>query len=71
MHHMIKANRETLTKVIDNYVIGYKSKRNRELLKDRLIDGLTFEEIAEKYGMSVRQIKKITYENEELILKHL
>ena len=43
--------------VIDEYI---HKKRNRELLKMRYIDGLTFEELAEKFDLSVRQ-KKILY----------
>lgn len=41
---------------IDDYI--HKSKY-REILGSRLIDGLTFDELADKYGMSVRQIANI------------
>ena len=41
------------------------------MLKDRLIDGMTYEQIAEKHDMSVRQTKNIIYKATEKILKYL
>lgn len=35
------------------------SRRNRELLHDRLIDGEKIADIAEKYELSERQVKNI------------
>lgn len=45
-----------LSAYIDDYV---PSKRNREILKDRLIDGIKVVELSEKYELSERQIKNI------------
>lgn len=45
--------------------------RNRQILVDRLIEGMTYEAIAEKYDMSVRQIKNIVYKNEYTIYRHI
>lgn len=45
-----------LSAYIDDYV---PSKRNRDLLKERLIDGIKISEIAEKYDLSDRQVKNI------------
>ena len=47
------------------------SQRDREILSDRLIDGLTFERLAEKHDMSERQIKNIVYKLQEQLFKHL
>lgn len=47
------------------------SLRDREILLDRLVDGLTFEKLAEKHGMSDRQIKTIVYKAEQILFKHL
>lgn len=71
MKHKINDSAENVRNAIDNYIIGFKALRNREILKDHYIDGLTFEEIAEKHDMSVRQVKKITYDNEPVIIEHL
>lgn len=46
-------------------------QRDRDILSSRLVDGLTFEELAEKYQMSDRQIKRIVYKLQEQLFKHL
>jgi Mor family transcriptional regulator len=45
-----------LSAYIDDYV---PSKRNRDLLKERLIDGIRINVLAEKYELSERQVKYI------------
>ena len=35
------------------------SKRDRLMLKRKLIDGMTYEAIAEEFGMSLEQTKRI------------
>ena len=45
-----------LSAFIDEWVT---SKRNRELLKERLIDGIKIADLSEKYELSERQIKNI------------
>lgn len=47
------------------------NKRNREILKDRLIDGLIFDELSEKHNLSVQQVKSIVYKGKETIFKHM
>ena len=47
------------------------SIRDRTVLEKRLIDGLTFERIAEEADMSVRQIKNIVYKNEKILFSKL
>lgn len=71
MKHRINDSRENIERTIDNYIIGFKAIRNREILKDHYISGMTFEEVAEKHDMSVSQIKKITYDNEPIIIDNL
>lgn len=68
---MINYSRHQIVDLIDEYIVGKNAIRNRDILKDRLIDGLTHEKLAEKYDMSVRQIKNIIYKNEEIVFKHL
>ena len=46
-------------------------ERDRKILELRLIDGRTFEEIAEIVDMSDRQIKRIVYKLQEQLFKHL
>ena len=40
------------------------SERNRSILKRRLVDGITFEKLAEEFDLSVSQIKRIVYKCE-------
>lgn len=47
------------------------SRRDRQVLILRLVDGLTFEKIAEEMDLSVRHTKTIVYKAEEILFKHL
>ena len=47
------------------------SQRDRDILCRRLIDGITFEKLAEEFDMSVRQIKNIVHRNEEILFRHI
>ena len=47
------------------------SERDRRILERRLIDGITFERLAEEFDMSVRQMKSIVYKLQEQLFKHL
>ena len=71
MKHVITGNKDKVVNAIMDSVLGYKSKRNRDIMLDHYLDGLTFEEIADKYSMSVRHIKKIYYDNEKIVIEHL
>jgi Mor family transcriptional regulator len=43
------------------------SKRNRDILKERLIDGIKISILAEKYELSDRQIKNIIKKFRQLL----
>ena len=47
------------------------SERDRKILHRRLIDGITFEKLAEEQEMSVRQIKNIVYKAEDILFRKL
>ena len=47
------------------------SERDRSILVKRLVDGLTYERIAEIMEMSPRQIKNIIYRNEVILFRKL
>jgi hypothetical protein len=57
-----------IEKIIDEYV---HSKRDREILKRRYIDGILQEPLAEEFNISIRQVQNIIYKNENTIFKHL
>ena len=45
--------------------------RDRRILKRRLIDGATFDELAEEFDMSVQGIKRIVYKNMAELVRHI
>lgn len=47
------------------------SDRDRRILFDRLVNGMTMERLAEKHELSVRQIKNIIYRNEQILFRKL
>ena len=65
---MVDYTNSQISSVIDEHI---HHAINRQMLKDRLIDGMTYEQIAEKHDMSVRQTKNIIYKSTDKILKYL
>ena len=57
-----------IRRIIEDFI---HSERDRKILIRRLIDGITFEKLAEEQEMSVRQIKNIVYKTQEQLFKHL
>lgn len=47
------------------------SERDRRILERRLIDGITFERLAEEFELSVRQTKTIVHRNESILFRKL
>ena len=56
---------------IQECVIGRKAERNRAIIARRLIDGITFEKLAEEFELSDRQVKNIVYKCNKVIFKYL
>lgn len=64
-------SRTELSNLIDEYIIGTNAIRDRDILKDRLIDGYSYYQLSEKYNLSLPTIKHIVYKRNEQIFKHL
>jgi DNA-directed RNA polymerase specialized sigma subunit len=64
-------SRSELETAINEWIVGKNAQRDRMILKSRLIDGLTFDALAELYDMSPRQIKRIVYKSQETLFRHL
>lgn len=47
------------------------NERNRSITKRKLLDGVTFEKLAEEYDLSVQQVKTIVYKCSKIIFLHL
>jgi len=63
---MIEYTNSGMILLIDEYI---HSERDRKILKRRLIDGITYEGLAEEFDLSVTQVKRIVYKGEDIIFK--
>ena len=54
--------------LIDSWVFN---RRDREIMKLKLLDALTYEQIAEQFDLSVTQVKRIVKKHRIELLKHL
>lgn len=68
---MDELSRSEVEHIIDEWIIGRNSERNRKILKRRLLDGICFEPLAEEFDLSVRQVKNIVYKLEKKIFSHI
>lgn len=57
-----------IREIIAEYI---HNERDRRILERRLIDGITFEKLAEEFDMSDRQVRRIVYRLQEELFKHL
>lgn len=61
-------SRSELQTIIDQWIFN---ERHRLILSDRLLNGTTYERLAEKYGLSTQQVKNIVYKAMDRLEKHL
>lgn len=61
-------SRSQITILIDEWIFN---ERNRNILKRRLLDGLTYEKLAEEFDLSVQQTKNIVYKCQDIMSLHL
>lgn len=57
-----------ISNLIDEWI---RSERDRKILKRRILDGITYDRLAEEFDLSVRQVKYIVYKAENRIFKHI
>lgn len=55
-------------KLIEEWIF---SERDREMLKRNLLDGRTYEQIAEQFDMSTRQVARIIPRLQNQLFKHI
>ena len=68
IHYMVDLSRSEIAWLIEEYLFV---ARDREIAKARWIDGMTFDEIAEKFDISERQAKTIIRKSRERVLNHI
>ena len=64
-------SRTELEHLIDEWIIGRNAERDRKILKRRLLDGITYDKLAEEFDLSVRQLKNIIYKAEDRLFSHI
>ena len=47
------------------------NQRDRNVLLSRYVDGMTYERIGEKYGLSTQRVKTIVYKAQKILIKYL
>ena len=67
----LNLTRSELVNLIEECIYGKNGERDREILKDRLLLGMCFEPLAEKYDLSVQHTKSIVYKGMARISKHI
>ena len=68
---MSDMSRTDIAAAIDEWIIGRNAERNRKILKRRLLDGITYDCLAEEFDLSVRQVKNIVYRCEDRLFAHI
>ncbi len=68
---MTELSRTELEHLIDEWIIGRNAERDRQILKRRLLDGVTYDRLAEEFDLSVRQLKNIIYRAEDRLFSHI
>lgn len=61
-------SRSEIVLLIDEWIFN---ERNRNILKRRLLDGITYERLAEEFDLSTQQVKTIVYKSQDILSCHL
>lgn len=68
MRELIQSHsRDELLRTIDQYI---HHERNREIVKRKLLDGVSFEDLAEEFDLSVRHCKTIVKDCQRIVFEH-
>lgn len=60
-------SRSQITELTDEWILN---ARDRQIVKRRLIDGITYEELAEEFHLSAQRVKEIVGKALAVILTH-
>lgn len=64
----MEKSRSELAHLIDEWVYN---KRDREIMSDRMLDGMTYDELSSKFCLSPQRLKVIVKVNKDRILSHI
>lgn len=60
-------SRSQITELTDEWILN---ARDRQIVKRKLIDGITYEELAEEFHLSAQRVKEIVGKALAVILAH-
>jgi len=63
--------RDVVEEAIHQWIIGRNAERDRAIVSRKLFDGITFERLAEEFGLSVRRTKTVVYRCYDIIFRHI
>lgn len=61
----------TNTQIRDLIAEHIHSERDRRILYRRLVDGVCYEPLAEEFGLSVSQVKRIIMKDSDILFRHI
>ena len=64
----IDLSRTEWENLIDEWIF---SERDRNIIKRRLLDGLTYKELQDEFNLSIDRLKRIIYKGQNKIFKHI
>ncbi len=68
---MYDVSADKISEDVDRWITGRNAERDRKILKRRLIDGPTYEQLAAEFDMSATQIARILYKTSEKLFRHV
>ena len=67
----IDLSRTEWENLINEHILGRNAETRRKVLKRRLLDGLTFEQLATEFCYSTQNIQRIVYKDTALLFKKI
>lgn len=64
----MELSRSQYEALIDEWIFN---ERDRAIMKRRILDGITFDNLAEEFGMSVRGVKYAVDRNRAILIQHM
>lgn len=56
---MQRYSRSQIENLIEEWVIGRNSHRNKQIIRDGILEGLSLKNMSDKYGLSETRIKTV------------
>lgn len=68
MKRSLSVSRSEAESLINEWIFN---ARDRDILRRRILDGLTFDELSEEFNLSTQRAKVIVYQSLDILSRHL